>query len=68
MLEWHLPETEINHLENDILFKKLGGLANAMTDNEAAEHMQKQCRLLFKHLLLSSSWSALERFRYKLNQ
>lgn len=37
-------------LKDGITFEKLDDLANAMTDNEAAEHMQQERRLLFKQI------------------
>jgi transposase InsO family protein len=38
------------YLKEGITFKKLDDIADAMTDNEAADHLQQQRRLLFKHI------------------
>lgn len=37
-------------LKEGITFEKLDDIARAMTDNEAADHLQLQRRLLFKHI------------------
>jgi DNA-binding transcriptional MerR regulator len=42
-----LPNAQI-YLKEGINFKKLDDIANAMTDNEAAEYLQQQRLLLFK--------------------
>ena len=44
-----LPDAE-QYLCDDINFKKLDDIANAMTDNEAAELLQKQRRILFRNI------------------
>ena len=37
-------------LKEGITFKKLDDIANAMTDNEAADYLQQQRKLLFKQI------------------
>lgn len=44
-----LPEAE-QYLTEGLTFGKLDDIANAMTDNEAAEHLQQERTLLFKHI------------------
>jgi len=44
-----LPDSG-RHLKEGITFKKLDDFAKAMTDNEAADLLQKQRKLLFKHI------------------
>ena len=44
-----LPGSE-HYLKEGVTFKKLDDFANAMTDNEAADHLQQQRQLLFKHI------------------
>lgn len=38
------------YLKEGITFKELDDIAHSMTDNEAADHLQQQRRLLFKHI------------------
>jgi len=38
------------YLKEDVTFKKLDDIANAMTDNEAADLLQEQRKLLFKKI------------------
>jgi transposase InsO family protein len=38
------------YLKKGITFKQLDDIAHSMTDNEAADHLQQQRRLLFKHI------------------
>lgn len=44
-----LPDAQ-RYLQKDLTFNKLDDLANAMTDNEAADYLQQQRNLLFKHI------------------
>lgn len=52
-----LPNAE-QYLKNGLSFKKLDDLAKAMTDNEAADYLQEQRKLLFKHIHEGSKKSA----------
>ena len=38
------------YLKEKVTFKKLDDFAKAMTDNKAADLLQKQRKLLFKHI------------------
>ena len=38
------------YLKEGITFEELDDIARSMTDNEAADHLQQQRRLLFKHI------------------
>lgn len=44
-----LPESE-KYLKENVSFKILDDIAKAMTDNEAADYLQQQRKLLFKHI------------------
>ena len=44
-----LPEAE-QFLKEGINFDKLDRIAEAMTDNQAADHLQQKRRLLFKQI------------------
>ena len=44
-----LPEAE-KYLKENVIFKILDDIAKAMTDNEAADYLQQQRKLLFKHI------------------
>jgi hypothetical protein len=44
-----LPDAEV-YLNKNMTFKKLDDFAREMTDNEAADFLQEQRKLLFKHI------------------
>lgn len=44
-----LPDAE-QYLKEGLSFKKLDDIANSMTDNQAADYLQKQRKSLFKHI------------------
>jgi hypothetical protein len=44
-----LPEAE-TYLKEGLSFKKLDDIATAMTDNEAADYLQQQRKILFKQI------------------
>lgn len=44
-----LPEAQ-QYLKENMTFEKLDDIAKAMTDNQAAEYLQQQRQLLFKHI------------------
>lgn len=44
-----LPEAN-RYLKAGLTFKRLDDIATSMTDNEAAEHLQQQRKLLFNHI------------------
>ena len=44
-----IPEAE-QYLRAEVTFKMLDDIANKMTDNEAADYLQQQRTLLFKHI------------------
>lgn len=44
-----LPEAH-QYLKEGITFNKLDDLAKAMSDNQAADHLQKERKVLFKHI------------------
>lgn len=44
-----LPDAE-QYLKNGITFEKLNDIAKTMTDNEAADYLQQQRKLLFNHI------------------
>jgi len=44
-----LPDAK-QYLKKGLTFKKLDDFANAMSDNEAADYLQQQRQLLFKHI------------------
>jgi hypothetical protein len=44
-----LPEAD-HYLKAGLTFKILDDIATGMTDNEAADHLQEQRKLLFNHI------------------
>ncbi len=44
-----LPEAR-QYLKENMTFEKLDDTAKAMTDNQAAEYLQQQRQLFFKHI------------------
>ena len=44
-----LPGAE-SYLKEGLDFKKLDGIATAMTDNDAADYLQQQRKILFKQI------------------
>ena len=44
-----LPDAK-EYLKADVTFEKLDDLAKSMTDNEAADYLQQQRKLLFKDI------------------